>query len=145
MYAFDTILLCSTSHISWWITIDHLTNPTIHLSHIPQCTIQNRNVHISVLNGVLWGMPWTGAVLGFVRCSNTQNTNSTFILSLWIRKISGWLGQYSNVWASTILQFVYGNKCDNLIQSLVVSEMSLFPLTMPCRLPQGHCIVDTIN
>ena len=24
--------------------------------HIPQCTIQNRNVHISVLNGALWDM-----------------------------------------------------------------------------------------
>ena len=27
-----------------------------HLLHIPQCTIQNRNVHISVLNGALWDM-----------------------------------------------------------------------------------------
>ena len=32
------------------------TNPTMHLSHIPQCTIQNRNVHISVLNSALWDM-----------------------------------------------------------------------------------------
>ena len=37
-------------------TIFDLPNPTMHLSHIPQCTIQNRNVHISVLNGVLWNM-----------------------------------------------------------------------------------------
>ena len=28
----------------------------MHLSHIPQYTIQKRNVHISVLNGVLWDM-----------------------------------------------------------------------------------------
>ena len=28
----------------------------MHLSHIPQCTVQNRNVHISVLNGALWDM-----------------------------------------------------------------------------------------
>ena len=28
--------------------------PTMHLSHIPQCTIQNRNVHISGLNCALW-------------------------------------------------------------------------------------------
>ena len=28
----------------------------MHLSHIPQYTIQDRNVHISVLNGVLWDM-----------------------------------------------------------------------------------------
>ena len=32
------------------------TNPMMHLSHIPQYTIQNRNVQISVLNGVLWDM-----------------------------------------------------------------------------------------
>ena len=35
---------------------NNLTNPTMHLFHIPQCTIQNRNVHISVLNGALWDM-----------------------------------------------------------------------------------------
>ena len=34
----------------------NLTNSTMHRSHIPQCTSQNRNVHISVLNGVLWDM-----------------------------------------------------------------------------------------
>ena len=28
----------------------------MYLSHIPQCTIQNRNVHISILDGVLWDM-----------------------------------------------------------------------------------------
>ena len=28
----------------------------MHLFHIPQYTIQNRNVRISVLNGALWDM-----------------------------------------------------------------------------------------
>ena len=28
----------------------------MHLFHIPQCNIQNRNVHISVLNVALWDM-----------------------------------------------------------------------------------------
>ena len=28
----------------------------MHLSHIPQCSIRNRNAHISVLNGALWDM-----------------------------------------------------------------------------------------
>ena len=28
----------------------------MHLFHIPQCSIQNRNVHISVLNGAIWDM-----------------------------------------------------------------------------------------
>ena len=28
----------------------------MHLFHIPQCSIQNRNVHIFVLNGALWDM-----------------------------------------------------------------------------------------
>ena len=31
-------------------------NPTMHLFYIPQCTIQNRNVHISVLNVALLDM-----------------------------------------------------------------------------------------
>ena len=30
------------------------TYPTMHLFHIPQCTIQKRNVHISVLKSALW-------------------------------------------------------------------------------------------
>ena len=33
-----------------------LTNPTVHLSNIPQSTIQNRNVYISVLSGALLDM-----------------------------------------------------------------------------------------
>ena len=28
----------------------------MHLIHIPQCTIQNSNVHIAVQNGALWDM-----------------------------------------------------------------------------------------
>ena len=28
----------------------------MHLLHIPQCSIQNKNAHISVLNGALWDM-----------------------------------------------------------------------------------------
>ena len=38
------------------IPIDQFHNSRMHLSHIPQCSIQNRNVHISVLNGALWNM-----------------------------------------------------------------------------------------
>ena len=34
----------------------NLTNPSINLFHTPQFPIQNRNVHISVLNGALWDM-----------------------------------------------------------------------------------------
>ena len=29
----------------------------MHLFHIPQCTSENRNMHISVLNGALWDIP----------------------------------------------------------------------------------------
>ena len=28
----------------------------MHLFHIPECSIQNRNMHISVLNGAFWDM-----------------------------------------------------------------------------------------
>ena len=43
----------------------HLTNPKMYLFHIGQCTIQNRNVPISALNGVLWGMD--RCIVRFVR------------------------------------------------------------------------------
>ena len=36
--------------------IDQIQNSHKQWSHIPQCSIQNRNVHISVLNGALWDM-----------------------------------------------------------------------------------------
>ena len=38
------------------IQLGYLTNPTMHLPHIPQYTIRNRNMHITVLNGALWNM-----------------------------------------------------------------------------------------
>ena len=44
------------THMLQWSTAigqqTNLKNPTVYLSHIPQYTIQNRNVHISVLNDV---------------------------------------------------------------------------------------------
>ena len=52
-------------------------NPTRFLLHIPQCTIQNRNVHISVLNGVLWdmGQPCCGIWERLVYCNVIKNYN----------------------------------------------------------------------
>ena len=45
-----------THYWSMWVEsqIFELTNPTVNLSHTPQCTIKKINVHISVLNGALW-------------------------------------------------------------------------------------------
>ena len=47
----------------------NVTNPTMHLLCIPQCTIQNRNVHIcsewcivGYVTGVLWDM-WIGSIV----------------------------------------------------------------------------------
>ena len=37
-------------------TMDQFPNLKMHLFYISQCSIQNRNVHISVLNGALWDM-----------------------------------------------------------------------------------------
>ena len=59
-----------------WYT--NFTNITVHLFHIPQCTIQNRNVHISVLNGALWDMEQMHGEI----CELGQ------------LKDSGWIGQY---------------------------------------------------
>ena len=46
----------TTTVLSWHAEQTNFTNPRMHLFHIPQCSIQNRNVHISVLNGALWDM-----------------------------------------------------------------------------------------
>ena len=44
-------------HVYRWSTQQTCcTNPTMHQSHIPQCNIQNRNAHISVVNVALWDM-----------------------------------------------------------------------------------------
>ena len=44
-------------HWSLFLRVEftNLINPTGSLPHIPQYTIQNRNVHICVLDGVFWG------------------------------------------------------------------------------------------
>ena len=55
----------------------NLTNPTMHQSHIPQCTIQNRNVHISVLNGAMWDM-------GQVHCGICEFGLLVGITLLWL-------------------------------------------------------------
>ena len=36
--------------------LTYFRNPRMRLFYIPQCSIQNRNVHISVLNRALWDM-----------------------------------------------------------------------------------------
>ena len=38
------------------LQLTEFMNHRMPLLHIPQCSIQNRNVHISVLNGALWDM-----------------------------------------------------------------------------------------
>ena len=36
------------------IQINDLPNAKMHLSHIPELTVENMNVHISILTGVMW-------------------------------------------------------------------------------------------
>ena len=51
--------ICVSKLVHNWFNrclLTWFTNPTTHLSNIPQCTIQYRIVHISVLNGVYWDM-----------------------------------------------------------------------------------------
>ena len=49
-------LICNKSLDIIPLQYTNFTNARMHLFHIPQCSIQNRNVHISVLNGALWDM-----------------------------------------------------------------------------------------
>ena len=53
------------------LQLTQFINPTMHQSYIPQCTIQNRNMHICVLNGVLWDMGQVHSWIcetGLLRC-----------------------------------------------------------------------------
>ena len=69
----------------------------MHLFHIPQCSIQNRNVHISVLNGALWDMeqvhchnaPFRTEMCTFLLCIVGYGTGAFW--NLWIRSIQ-WSG-----------------------------------------------------
>ena len=67
----------------WGVQETNLANPIMHLSYIPQYTIQNRNVHISVLNGALWDM-WQ-VHCGICECGlyrqNEPNTSRNIIES----------------------------------------------------------------
>ena len=63
-------------------------DPTMYLLHIPQYTIQNRNVHISVLNGVLWdmgqvhfGIPETGLLWVLWRKITVHNSLLKLVLA----------------------------------------------------------------
>ena len=47
-----------------WREFTKFTNPWVDLCHIPQCSIQNRNVYISVLNEALWDMSLRWVTVG---------------------------------------------------------------------------------
>ena len=53
-----------TCGIPGWCQYANVTNPTMHPSHIPQCTIQNRNMHI--LFWMLHCGTWNRCIVGFV-------------------------------------------------------------------------------
>ena len=73
-----------------WHQLISLVNPIVYLSHIPQCTIQNRNVHICVLNGALWDVGcgtgvlwnlWDWTIVGHVPYPTDSSTPTK--LGLW--------------------------------------------------------------
>ena len=53
LFLFHDALILVRWHPCAW---QNFTNPIMHLFHIPQCSIQHSNVHISVLNGALQDM-----------------------------------------------------------------------------------------
>ena len=74
--------------------LTRLTNPTVHLSHIPHCTVQNRIVHTSILNDVLWdiGQGHCGICdIGLLLTTKEQATlRVSFIsLGLYVEHMSG--------------------------------------------------------
>ena len=78
----------------------------MHLFHIPQCSIQNRNVHISVLNGALWDMEQVHSgicelghtALPWLKLCINHNFNSTDIVRPWGSAMIRCLLRYSENW-----------------------------------------------
>ena len=112
---------------SWQLI--NLTNPTMHLSHIPQFTIQNRNVHISFLNGVLWDMEQVHCriweIVLFLAYATTaqlschvQNSSAitVFAVSIWQQNE---VSIEFELWFKAFVKWVYSN--DNSIHYHVVT------------------------
>ena len=63
----------------------------MHLIHIPLCSIQNRNVHISVLNGALWDMEQVHSgifELGQLRHNHQYVIDTDVFFNIYIKKSS---------------------------------------------------------
>ena len=58
----------------------------MHLSHTPQCTILNKNVHIFVMNGALWEM-------GQVYCRISE------LGQFWIQQCRGQIRTFNKHWS----------------------------------------------
>ena len=58
----------------------------MHLFHIPQCPIQNRNVHISVMNGALWDMEHIHYYIMDIH-KYIMNIHTVILADLWISMI----------------------------------------------------------
>ena len=56
-----------------YLAVAQFTYPRMHLLHKPQCSIQNGNVHIYILNKVLWDMEQVHLEL-----MNSVNSNSSY-------------------------------------------------------------------
>ena len=67
------------------------TNSNVHLSYIPQYTIQNRNVHISVLNGALWDMGQVYCGICEIDLMASAHPLVVLIIGSETHKSSGWL------------------------------------------------------
>ena len=74
-FTFLTLIHCGNCCFSVTSVALDFTNPRMHLFHIPECSIQNRNVHISVLNGAFWDMEQVHSgicELGLLYCSSAS-------------------------------------------------------------------------
>ena len=87
--------------------LQQLTNPIIYLFHMSQCTIQNSNAHISVLNGALCymdqmhrGISEIGLLHGIKRVCNTWTSRERHSLSNPRQTHNNENTKYLNYWPS---------------------------------------------
>ena len=119
----------------------------MHLSQIPQCTIQNSNVYIADLNGALWHMgqvhlrdcdDWSAVCLSIRDIEDKVGTTANYFYKMWLDQkdrlgIGTWIPvrsiqDFKNTkFNSVLLIGIFISSCDNALRWMLqdhIDDMS---------------------
>ena len=125
VFAFHATLLlqndADSCRLKDWLPLDAIDQ--VHKSHnapihTPQCTIHNRNVHISVLNGALWDMWQVHCEIGLLTGTQSSDELQSFDKN---GRVPGYVAPFSFVllnakmfclkYYTCYLAFIFTNTC----------------------------------